>query len=61
MKPSDIGDLYAFMKTLPAVKGKAAASDVPFPFNIRRGLGLWKLLFLDPRRSSGWPGTRRNP
>lgn len=48
MKPADIGDLYAFMKTLPAVKGKAAANDVSFPFNIRRGLGLWKLLFLDP-------------
>lgn len=48
MKPSDVGDLYAFMKTLPAVQGKAAESDIPFPFNIRRSLGLWKLLFLDP-------------
>ena len=48
MKPSDVADLYAFMKTLPAVKGKAADSHLSFPFNVRRGLGLWKLLFLSP-------------
>jgi hypothetical protein len=38
----DIGDLYAFMKTLPAVAGKAPDHRLSFPFNIRRGLGLWK-------------------
>lgn len=48
MKPADIGDLYAFMKTLPAVQGKAPANSLSFPFNIRRGIGLWKLLYLDP-------------
>lgn len=48
MTPTDVGDLYAFMKTLPAVQGKAAANALSFPFNIRRGLGLWKLLHLDP-------------
>jgi len=46
MQPSDIGDLHAFMKTLPAVAGKAPDHQLGFPFNIRRGLGLWKLLFL---------------
>ena len=46
MKPSDIGDLYAFLKTLPAVAGKAAPNDLRFPFNIRRGIGLWKRLYL---------------
>lgn len=49
MEPSDIGDLHAFMQTLPAVSGKAAGHRLSFPFNIRRGLGLWKLLFLDDR------------
>ena len=34
------------MKTLPAVAGKAPAHQLGFPFNIRRGLGLWKLLYL---------------
>lgn len=46
MKPADVGDLYAFMKTLPAVSGKAADHSLSFPFNIRRGVGLWKRLYL---------------
>jgi mono/diheme cytochrome c family protein len=48
MKPADVADLYAFMKTLPAVQGKAPGHALSFPFNIRRGLGLWKRLYLDP-------------
>lgn len=46
MNPADVADLYAFMKTLPAVAGKAPGHRLGFPFNIRRGLGLWKLLYL---------------
>lgn len=46
MQPADIADLYAFMKTLPAVEGKTADHQLGFPFNIRRGLGLWKRLYL---------------
>ncbi|MER9334034.1 cytochrome c [Mesorhizobium sp. M0293] len=46
MNPADIADLYAFLKTLPAVAGKAPANSLGFPFNIRRGIGLWKLLYL---------------
>ncbi len=34
------------MQTLPEVEGAAAASNVGFPFNLRRGIGLWKRLFL---------------
>ena len=43
---SDLRDLFAYMKTLPAVQGKVRDHDVPFPFNVRRSLGGWKLLFL---------------
>lgn len=46
MQPADIADLHAFLKTLPSVAGKAPDHKLSFPFNIRRGLGLWKLLFL---------------
>jgi mono/diheme cytochrome c family protein len=46
MKPADVADLFAFMKTLPAVEGKAPGHRLGFPFNIRRGIGLWKLLYL---------------
>ena len=46
MRPADIADLHAFMQTLPAVSGKAPDHDLGFPFNIRRGLGFWKLVNL---------------
>jgi len=45
----DVRDLFAFLKTLPPVKGKVRDHDVPFPFNIRRNVGIWKLLFFDDR------------
>jgi mono/diheme cytochrome c family protein len=45
----DVRDLFAFLKTLPPVKGKVRDHDVPFPFNIRRNVGIWKLLFFDNR------------
>lgn len=48
MDVQDVADLFAFMKTLPAVSGKAPPHELGFPFNIRRGLGLWKLLNLNP-------------
>ncbi|WP_353642167.1 cytochrome c [Mesorhizobium sp. WSM2239] len=47
MKPADVADLYAFMKTLPAVAGRAPDHTLSFPFSFRRGIGLWKLLYLD--------------
>ena len=45
MKPGDIADLWAYMRTLPASDRANDPHDVGFPFNIRRGLGLWKLAF----------------
>lgn len=48
MRLEDIADLYAFMKTLPAVEGKAPGHELGFPFTLRRGIGLWKLLNLSP-------------
>lgn len=43
----DVLDLFAYLKTMPAVAGKVRDHDVPFPFNIRRNVGIWKFLFLD--------------
>ncbi len=61
MKPDDVRDLFAYIKTLPPVAGKVRDPDVPFPLNIRRGVGLWKLLYLDgktfkpdPSKSAQW-------
>jgi mono/diheme cytochrome c family protein len=47
MRTEDVRDLFAFLKTMPPVQGRVRDHDVPFPFNVRRILGGWKLLFLD--------------
>ncbi|MEH2532849.1 mono/diheme cytochrome c family protein [Bradyrhizobium sp. AZCC 1588] len=57
----DVRDLFAYLKTLPAVTGKTRDHDVPFPFNIRRNIGVWKWLFMngkphiaDAAHSASW-------
>ena len=48
MTPGDVADLHAFLKTLPPSTADAPPNDLPFPFNQRIALGLWKALFLHP-------------
>lgn len=47
MTVTDLIDLKGYLDTLPAVPNTVAGHDLSFPFNVRRGLGLWKLLYLD--------------
>ncbi|MBB5751730.1 c-type cytochrome [Prosthecomicrobium pneumaticum] len=47
MTVSDLVDLDAFLKTLPADATPSRPHDLAFPYSFRRGLGLWKLLYLD--------------
>jgi mono/diheme cytochrome c family protein len=47
MNVGDVADLIAFLRTLPAVPGRAPVDRLRFPFSIRRGVGLWKLLYFD--------------
>src|SRR6266852_4636547 len=46
-KVEDVRDLFAYLKTLAPLSGKVRDHDVPFPFNVRRNIGIWKLLFMD--------------
>jgi len=46
MRIEDVIDLKAFMDKLPAVSNRVAGHDLSFPFNIRRGVGVWKRLYL---------------
>ncbi len=46
MIPQDVANLKAYMDTLPASDQASKPHDVAFPFNIRRTLGFWKLLFV---------------
>jgi mono/diheme cytochrome c family protein len=61
IKSDDLRDLFAHIKTLPPVAGKVRDHKVPFPLNIRRMVGVWKLLYLDgepfksdPSKSAQW-------
>ena len=61
MRFDDVRDLFAFLRTLPAVAGRVRDHDVPFPFNVRRAVGAWKVLFFDdtafrpdPARTAQW-------
>jgi mono/diheme cytochrome c family protein len=48
MTPGDVADLHAFLMTLPPDAAPSAPHEIGLPFSIRRGLGLWKRLYLDP-------------
>jgi len=48
MTIEDVIDLKAFMDGLPAVSNQVADHDLGFPFNIRRGVGVWKFLYFSP-------------
>jgi mono/diheme cytochrome c family protein len=61
MRTDDVRDLFAYLKTLPAVSGTARDANVGFPLNVRRLIGGWKLLYLDgktfeddPAQSQAW-------
>jgi len=48
MTRSDINDLWAFLKTLPASDRPSQDHDLMFPYSIRMGIGVWKAFYLDP-------------
>ncbi len=47
MRYEDLIDLKAYLDTLPASSNAVPPHELAFPFNIRRGLGLWQLLYVD--------------
>jgi mono/diheme cytochrome c family protein len=48
MTLTDLADLWAYLQTLPVPDSAAAIPDteLAFPFNMRRGIGLWKRVYL---------------
>ena len=46
MSDQDVVDLWAFWQTLPADATPSQPHEVGFPFNIRRSVGVWKLLYM---------------
>lgn len=48
MQPQDLVDLHAYMQTLPPSAAPNVPHEVGFPFSIRRLVGGWKFLAMDP-------------
>ena len=50
MRTEDVLDIRAYLLTLKPVKAKNKPADIPFPFFLRRGVGLWKYLGLSTEK-----------
>lgn len=46
MRVEDVIDLKAYLDTLPPVSSEVAGHELAFPYNVRRGVGVWKRLYL---------------
>jgi len=57
MTYDDLIDLKAYLDSLPAVKSDVPPSKLRFPFNIRRGLGLFNRLYVDGKSFTPHPGA----
>ncbi|MBE7728703.1 c-type cytochrome [Komagataeibacter sp. FXV3] len=55
---ADIADLWAYIRTIPAVSNRVVTNRLRFPYNIRTLLIGWNMLFFD--RSAFTPDTSRS-
>lgn len=46
MDSGDVNDLWGYLRTLPASDNEPPPHEIDFPFNIARGVGLWKYLYM---------------
>jgi mono/diheme cytochrome c family protein len=61
MKTEDVLDIRSYLMTLTPVKADNQPADIPFPFILRRGIGLWKYIGFsdarwqpDPNQTASW-------
>ena len=57
MTDQDMADLWAYIKTLPAVRQKVVENELPFPYNQRLLLAGWNLLFFKDQVFTSLPGV----
>lgn len=57
----DLADLWVALRAVPAVASPSQPNEVGFPFNVRDGLKLWRILFErpfvyreEPEQSASW-------
>lgn len=46
MQPQDVVDLFAYLQQLPASDQPSRSHELGFPFSIRRGIGVWKAVYM---------------
>lgn len=46
MKPQDIANLFAHLRSLPESDAATRSHAVAFPFSLRRGVGIWKAIYM---------------
>lgn len=51
----DVRDLYAYIMSLKPIDNPVPDHELKFPFNLRRGVGVWRLAFLDGKREVAGP------
>lgn len=56
MSPTDVVDLMAYLRTLPAVSGRPPPHELTWLFRFRRFVGFWKFLYFRPKRIESDPG-----
>jgi len=49
-KESDLRDIWAYLRAIPAVSKKNLGNTLPFPLNVRLGQYGWKIPFFYPNR-----------
>ena len=61
MKTEDVLDIRSYLMTLTPVKADNKPADIPLPFILRRGIGLWKYIGFsdakwqpDPNQTASW-------
>jgi mono/diheme cytochrome c family protein len=61
MRTEDVLDIRAYLMSLKPVKAEDKPDDIPLPFFLRRGVGLWNYVGLsttkwqpDPQRTPSW-------
>jgi len=55
MSFEDLIDLKAYLDSMPAVKKEVPPHELGFPFNIRRGIGLFQRLYVDGKTLAADP------
>lgn len=50
MRQEDVADLWAYLRSVPAVSNRVQVNRLRFPFDVRASLRVWRTLYFEPGR-----------